>query len=386
MPAIYLRGGSGSEVVRDFNRFLLLSLVIVVALAAPSAVAADPGPATPREICHRVAAKNLVDARKGLFRPGPEYADGSWLRDSFWTSACLGPEVGRAALDQFGSRLRPDGQAPTRINIRGVADQYYDDESTLIYIIWAARDGGQPRERLLRAWDWITSHVDAATGAYWTPPGTGHTWHDTLVFPTWDVSAYNQGMYAVAALAAVQLGVGYPCQAEAAASFYRQLYRKELGYLPVSLYLDYHDTSAVVGEALARLQFGRGLLADEMVVATVRALSLADFGPLSRSAFKVLSKANGDYLDEWAFSPWSMKGRYQNGGSWLLYDALAWTVMGLAGDEVGFQMANLRVRLEAHHETFYEYISTGPAAQFDHLPVHPDYAWNAYICTFLPES
>jgi len=372
--------------IRGINRFVLLPLVIVAVLVAPSAATADPGSLTPSEICRKVASKNLLDSRKGLLRPGPEYADGSWLRDSFWASACLGPEVRRAALEQFGSRLRPNGQAPTRINGHGIADQYYDDESTLIYIIWAARDGGQPRDRLLRAWDWITSHVDVATGAYWTPPGTCHTWHDTLVFPTWDVSSYNQGLYAVAALAALKLGVGYPSQAEAAASFYRQLYRKELGYLPVSLHLDYHDTSAVVGEALARLEFGRELLTDEMVVATVRALSLAEFGPLSRSAFKVLSKANGDYVDEWAFSPWSMKGRYQNGGSWLLYDALAWTVMGLAGDEAGFKLAKLRVQLEAHHETFYEYISTGPAAEFDHLPIHPDYAWNAYICTFLPES
>ncbi|MGQ9676097.1 MAG: hypothetical protein ACUVX1_10585 [Chloroflexota bacterium] len=366
-------------------KLALLLLCGALALVSSSSISADPGIGKPAEICHKVAEKNLMDPKKGLLRPGPEYTDGYWLRDSFWTTACLGPEVGRRALDQFGSRLTENGQAPTRINPKGIADQYYDDESTIIYIIWAARDGGQPRERLHRAWEWITGHVDVDTGAYWSPPGTHRTWHDTLRFPTWDVAAYNQGLYAVAALAAVEMGVGYPEQAEKAASFYRQLYRPELGYLPVSRYLDYHDASAVVGETLARLRFGHKLLTDEMVVDTVRSLSLAEFEPLSRTAFKVLSKANGDYLDDWAFLPWSMKGRYQNGGSWLLYDTIAWTALGLAGDEAGFKLARLRVQLETFHETFYEYISTGPAADHDHLPVHPDYAWNAYVCSILRE-
>ena len=48
-------------------------------------------------------------------------------------------------------------------------------------------------------------------------------------------------------------------------------------------------------------------------------------------------------------------------------------------------LAALRVRLETFAGTYYEYVSTGPATEFDHLPAHPDYGWNAFVTKLVAD-
>jgi len=324
--------------------------------------------------CLAVAETNLLVPQGGWLRPSPAYADGNWLRDAFWTTSALGRRVGRVALDNFGRQLSPAGQAPTKLRVDGSGGAYDDDESTLLYIIWAYRDGGQPPGRLLRAWGWLRGHVTA--GGYVTPPGNFHTWHDTLLFPQEGVAAYNQGLYVVAALAAVRLGLADEARAEAAAVFYRQLYRRDYGYMPVSLKLDYHDASALVGEVLARSLFDQAILSDEAVLNTVNSL------PRAGDGFKVLTAGDGTYLPPTAFSPIFARGDYQNGGSWLLYDVLAWLAAAKAGSPKAEDLARQRLAEEAASGDLYEYTTTlPPGGPF--RSVHPTYGWNAYACIAL---
>lgn len=107
-----------------------------------------------------------------------------------------------------------------------------------------------------------------------------------------------------------------------------------------------------------------------MVTSTVRQLPRAGHG------FLVLSSRFGDYLDPTAFFITMAPGTYQNGGSWLLYDAMAWSTAWMAGAENARAMAQRRLEAEAFEGTLYEFLPTGPAAGT--TPPHRDYGWNSY--------
>ncbi len=356
--------------MRARRRLAILTLVVAVlgvCLAAPSAVSGGVTP-DPYDVARAVAQANLLDARSGWLRPSPAYS-GSWARDSFWTSGILGADVGRRALAHFGAQMTPDGQVPTKLDAPEGPANYYEDESTLIYLIWAFRDNGQPQQRLTRAWRWISKRV-GPDGSYWTPSGTFHTWHDTMLFFDRDVASYNQGLYAVAALAASRLGIASPAEAELAATAYRRLYRPDLGYLPVSLKMDYRDTSALTGEFLARTLLSLSILDDSAVISTVRSL------PRAGDGFLVLSTRRGEYLDASAFFMPSAEGSYQNGGSWLLYDTMAWSTAWMAGASEASAMPARRMLAEVTDGTLYEFLPTGPAT--GHVPLHRDYGWSSY--------
>ncbi len=352
---------------------LMLALPLLLPPTSAGADPRSPSDAALGQACLTVAEGNLLDPGVGWLRPSPDYLDGDWLRDAFWASSLLGPSLGRRALDNFGRQLNAAGQAPTRLGLDGVGNQYLDDEPTLLYLLWAYRDGGQPPGRVLKAWSWVREHV--VDGAYWTPPGGFHTWHDTFVFPERDVVAYNQGLYAAAALAASQLGIASRAEAEAAVAAYRRLYSDQLGYLRFSLALAYHDPSALVGEVLTRTLLGRPLLDDEAVLATVSSLPRA--GP----GFRVLAAGNGSGLPPSAFSPAASPGVYQNGGSWLLYDVLAWQAASLAGSPTAQASGRQRLAFEVASGSLHEYwiASAGELR----AGVHRDYAWNAYACRAL---
>lgn len=344
---------------------ILISLA--VCLAAPPTAAGKPTAPEPYDVVRWVAEANLLDARSGWLRPAPAY-HGSWVRDSFWTSAILGADVGRRSLAHFGARLTPDGQAPTKLESPNGEAHYYDDESTLIYLIWAYRDNGPPTHRRAQAWSWVSNHV--ADGFYWTQGGTFHTWHDTFLFAERDVASYNQGLYAVAAMAAQRMGLATPREVALAARAYRRLFRADLGYLPVSLKLDHHDASALVGEFLARQIFKVSLLDDSAVVSTVRRL------PRAGDGFLILSARDGSYLDASAFFTPVAPGRYQNGGSWVLYDALSWASAWMAGMDEARAMPIKRLTAETNDGTLYEYLPTGPDAR--QFPLHRDYGWSSF--------
>src|SRR5450756_941511 len=115
---------------RGFLAPALLLLSVALSLAMPPLAASRAVMPDPYDVCRSVAEANLLDSKSGWMRPSPAYS-GNWLRDAFWTTGILGPEVGRRALAHFGARLTLDGQVPTKLDPTDSTPIYYDDESTL---------------------------------------------------------------------------------------------------------------------------------------------------------------------------------------------------------------------------------------------------------------
>src|SRR5262249_39816110 len=141
--------------------------------------------------------------------------------------------------------------------------------------------------------------------------------------------AYCQGLHAVALRALAALGVGQldPGPAEDA---YRATYDPALGQL--RCYADragqfgqLRDVSALVGEALAWYYSARPILDRAAVAATLAAQPRAFYGDGAFLGFRNLTGADSRALPPSWLSDWpaNSAGNYQNGASWLLYDALA---------------------------------------------------------------
>jgi hypothetical protein len=105
--------------------------------------------------------------------------------------------------------------------------------------------------------------------------------------------------------------------------------------------------------------------------------------------FPVATQLDGSYLPEEWFSPApdNWPGYYHNGGSWLLYDALALDVGRRHAVPEAEELLRARILAETRRsETLHEYIATDPAlGDLGHVPVpwRTGYAWNSYVATLL---
>ncbi len=261
-----------------------------------------------------------VDRRDGLVHPSPAYS-GVWLRDSFWTLAGLGDlALSNRALGHFAGAQLPSGQIPTQFTTFLRDPVYHPDESTLLFLIWAAwqveAGGPHPKRGALQAALGYVLH-QSSRGMYRSPRGMYTSWLDSFRLPTDDTLAYNQGLYVVALQCARQLGLVVKNKdISAAIAGYRSLVDRK-GYLRFSAKLPYHDASALTGEFLSLWLLHQPILSDQVVRQT-----LADL-PSAQSGFMVLTDAQGRYLPGDSFTPALQPGDYQNGGSWLLYDYLS---------------------------------------------------------------
>src|SRR5207244_12347403 len=158
---------------------------------------------------------------------------------------------------------------------------------------------------------------------------SGESWWDAYHFPTAGTLSYSQGLYAVALRCAQHLDLALPPHAVADAErAYRALYNPRLGSLPVATQLPASDPSALTGEFLSLWLFRRPILSDAAVLSTFH--HLVPFG----TGFEAVVLPSGDPDSGTGFpgSPtMGIPGDYQNGASWLLYDALALGAAGLHG-------------------------------------------------------
>ena len=212
--------------------------------------------------------------------PSPVYANGIYARDAFFAVLGLG-DLGLARTPSAGlSRRRraATGQITTAIPFdpADVSLQPQDDETALLYLIWAGylhRAGVEVDEQIVGlAWDFVQSHV--TDGAYVSLPGRFRYWADCWRLDQPDTITYNQGLYALAARLLAETGLAGVTQADAgaAAARYRSLYRADLGFLPLSAAApgaDVQDVSALLPEFLHRYLLGEGLLEDAVVLSTV---------------------------------------------------------------------------------------------------------------------
>lgn len=303
--------------------------------------------------------KRNISHRYGIVHPSGAYS-GVWLRDSFWTLTALGDlEVSDRALRHFAARQLPSGQVPTQFTTFLKGPIYRADESTLLFVIWAAwqvHAGGRqiPAQSLRRALAYI--RTQARRGLYRSRPGGYASWFDGFRLPRADTLSYNQGLYAAALLAGQRLHLPVPAaEAARAIAGYRALVDRKGGYLRFSANLPYHDISALSGEFLSLWLFARPLLDDGAVRATLA--SQPRFG----DGYRVVTDARGGYLSGHAFVAHFPAGDYQNGGSWLLYDYLALAAGYLHHLPQMGQRMHGRIQLElAAGPTFHEYLNTNP--------------------------
>src|SRR5579862_6203592 len=270
-------------------------------------------------------------------RPSDFYHD-CFSRDSFWVLAAL---QSRALLDVVRQRFHidqaghVDGHVATSLRLDGAVPEGRDrdDESTLLDVLreyeYALLGGTPDLDSLGRSLQYIQAHLqsgfyvtvgDASTGAF-------HYWADTLRTPNPQAIAYNQGLACVALEALDRMGLPVRVDLKAAA---RRTYASMAGtaddaVMPQRLHSAALDVSALAGDALSLYYFNSQLLPDARVQATFdRWTGSGAVYAGGFLGFRVLTNFDGSYLSHSEFvGPESIPGNYHNGGSWLLYDALA---------------------------------------------------------------
>jgi hypothetical protein len=301
--------------------------------------------------------------------PSTIYAE-MFARDTFWTVAGAGsPEV----LDDFVAMFARNATAPAwepplgglvptflRKHVAAPTDGRQDDESAMFWLLGALLSGRTlaTEPYIGQVYDWLRAHAPDGGYATWS-----HGWLDAWrPTPAKTVSANNQGLYCVALRALRQMGVAVPADEIARAdAAYRSLVAG--GYLHAYRGSDAVDVSGLLGEALALYLWDEPLLSDAAVTGTIAHFAPAYYRDGSFLGFKVLANADGSYLPPSDF--WDVAarepGNYENGGTWLLYDALA--LYAGARHDSGETYASLLVkRLEAeikYENTSKEHMCTG---------------------------
>ncbi len=310
--------------------------------------------------------------------PSPAYSS-PYLRDSFWASQAYNQRAfSLSILNRFALAERVDGDPPTFFVTPYQHPSYHDDESASLLLIWAYRAQtlyGQsaPRPALQKAVTYLVSHL--FHGYIVSSPGSYRSWWDSYVAPTAATLSYNQGLYVVALRSAKALGLTIPSHSiTLAEQAYRALYNPTLGYLPQSTTLPATDSSALTGEFLSLWLFHRPILTDAMVKHSVASLPQFDAG------YRVVALPGGVGFP--TTTSMGQPGDYQNGASWLLYDALSIASAGLHGTPHMLAKLQARLALEFRHEaTLHEYLQTDPSLPFygSEPPFRHRCSWDMFV-------
>src|SRR5918912_790665 len=296
--------------------------------------------------------RHNVDPRGPAAYPSPAYYN-AYLRDSFWTAQALGKRsFAVRVLSAFATHERADGNPPSMfVNVyppRG--PRYHDDESAALLLIWAWRNDAlygvtPPRATLRQALGYLLRRV--RKGSLIAPAGRRGGWWDAYPLPRLGALSYSQGLYAVALRSAQHLGLMVSPHALAAAErAYRALYNRRPGYMCLSSSLCASDASALTGEFLSLWLFRHAMLPTAVVRSTLRHLTPFGAGfrivAMPRSGARAAGYLAGGPLV-------GAPGDYQNGASWLLYDALSIGAAGLHGEADALSRLRSRLALEFRH-------------------------------------
>jgi hypothetical protein len=365
------------------------------ALLTPPADAAAP-PAAPldldafRTLCLHTARANILDRK--LF-PSKAYDFGTWMRDAYWTLPILADDkLKQYTWERFANGQDHDtGRVPSALIHSEDVLYSADDESTAFFVLLAL----EVKRAGLTLWDaplqlaakYLVNRLDP-DGHYRTGPGPFAYWLDTLYLPMRQTVAYNQGIVAVALRALRELGQPLPQGVlERAEAAYAGLYRDDLRLLPLASGTNLLDVSCLVGEHLSLRYFQRPLLGDGMVAHTLAWFRRVTYPDRAFLGFPVASQLDGTYMPEtWFYTaPDNWPGYYHNGGSWLLYDAIALDAARHHGVPEADGLLRERIASETRVvPALHEYIATTNAG--GHLgavpfPWRSHYSWNSYVGT-----
>jgi len=369
--------------VRFALRALLSALVVVLFLLQAPPTLGAPTLAFELRLAVAATLKRNMARWPPVIYPSPAYG-APYLRDSFWTAQALGSKrFSVQVLATFAAAARPDGDPPTYFLNAYHGAQYHEDESAALLLIWAWRNHvlygtNLPRPLEQRVLRYLVHHT--RQGFLITPVGRYGSWWDAYRLPAPATLAYDQGLYAVAMRCAKLLGLTLPRHAIARAeAAYRALYNPRLGYLTVSTRLQASDASALTGEFLSLWLLKRPILSDHIVLSTLHHLTRCGAG------FRVVALPHVDRYHGAGFPPSSslgVPGDYQNGASWLLFDALSLGAAGLHG--LPNARALLQARLAVEFRTrpvLHEYIRTNPRLPYylAEPPYRDVFSWDIFV-------
>lgn len=353
------------------------------------------------ELCLQTARANVK--WEDWVVPGVAYGEECYLRDAYWTLGAMDDvDLASATFERFAATQMPTGQVPTSLHVpSGEVNHVRDDESSALFILLGldlARAGSPADDGPLgRATGFLLERLEqSGGGGYATGPGPTSWWLDTFSLAYRDVVTYTQGIVAVALRAAAELGLAVPpTTIEGAEGAYRSLYRSDLGTLMLSAGTTLRDVSSLTGDYLSWRYFDRPLLGAEETARTLAGFRRVTFPDGALLGFRVATQINGAYMPVHWFEPTheNVAGQYHNGGSWLLWDALALAAGIRHGVPEAPALLEARLRAEVRTEwALHEYLATDPLSPyFGGVPDawRSGYAWNAYVrrvVTGLPEG
>lgn len=275
--------------------------------------------------------------------------------------------------------------------------QIWDDDSSLLFVIWAA---WLKRNRVKidpvvveRAWSFIKTHLQ--NDFHLTPAQPFCYWADTVQFDTPERVAHNQGLYVVAVRSMLEHGWGNVIAADydRARARYAEFYRPDLGSLTLgkdSWWADKLDISTVFPEFLLRWLYKETALPDEAIRNTVD--HLVQVGSVTKTdktlaGLKVICAPDGSFLPPERFAVPSLNnpGHYQNGGYWPMYTLIALALRyKLAPDPALKARIETLVRAElAGDRRSKEIIILAPGVEGATDPNRSGYTWNSLIVPAL---
>ncbi len=330
------------------------------------------------------------------------YPKATFVRDSFYGPLAMNDvSLSAECYRWFFETQNPDtGQIRCAVPFLAANEylfQIWDDDSTLLFVIWAAwlKRNRMPiaQEPVEKAWNFIQEHLH--NDFYLTPAQPFCYWADTVAFDTPERVAHNQGLYLLAARSMLELGWGNveAADVERARARYVEFYRPELGQLTIgkdSWWADKLDISTVFPEFLLRWLFKESALTDDMIRSTVdkyQAVATVYKQDKTLAGLKVICALDGSFLPPERFAVPSLNdpGQYQNGGYWPMYTLIALALRyQVAPDKDLKNLIETLVRLELSKDhRSKEIIIMAPGVEGVTDPYRSGYTWNALIVPAL---
>lgn len=343
------------------------------------------------------ARRNIKTTSSGqkVIVPSQMYGE-VYLRDTFFALVGLeDPQLNQDSFRLFSSRQQGNGQMPTAISLDQKAENIkpQDDESTLLFLIWAGlrtRAGEKvDPEKIKQAYSFVSAHVQE--GWYFSSAGDFRYWADTYINRQRTVISYKQGLFALAVkmLKEYQPDLVSDQLMHQAQENYRNLFRRNFGFIPLSNQTNYQDASVLLPELLSRLYLGQGMLEEDKIITAVdHLISTATVRDDKRQirGIKAISQPDGSFLPLELFTPHLRgKGEYQNGAYWPMFILSSLCLAYSINRDPKYQtLAEELIKKELGGDgKSKEFISLSPENPGIFDPLRSDYSWNALIYTAL---
>lgn len=381
---------------------LAVSEVYAAFTGSPSAGAASS--VAPLLWYYSADARNnvVVKNKRRAMLSSHVYPKATFVRDSFYGPLALNDvNLGAECYRWFAETQNPaTGQIRTAVPFDPKNEylfQIWDDDSSLLFVIWAAwlqRNHAKIDQAAVeKAWSFVSSHL--RNDFYLTPAQPFCYWADTVMFNTPERIAHNQGLYVVALRAMLEHGWGKLAAADLdrARARYAEFYRPEFGSMTIgkdSWWADKLDISTVFPEFLLRWQYKEPALPDEVIRNTVDHLvqvARVNKADKSLAGLKVICNVDGSFLPPERFAVPSLNdpGHYQNGGYWPMYTLIALALrykLAPASDLKLISETLVRAEL-ARDRRSKEIIILAPGVEGATDPNRSGYTWNALIAPAL---